>query len=151
MMAGPTAPGRVLRVYQPATDVVGGTWTVPWAVRPRVISRVLTPTSGMVSAAGAAIAAGRAVGAAATIGPVGAGNAATWAAGAGRRPLVPCRVSSPHVPASATASPAQAIAAHQRSRTVMGGTTARAAAGPGDDRRGAGRGRRRRRARARRR
>jgi hypothetical protein len=102
MMAGPTAPGRGPRVYQPAADVVAGSCAVRWAERPSVISRVLTPVSGMVSAAGAATGGGGAVGAAATIGPVGAENAAIWAAGAGRRPGVPCRVSSsPHVPANA--------------------------------------------------
>src|ERR1700722_11061258 len=76
MMAGPTAPGRGLRVYQPATDVVEGTWTVPCAVRPSEISRVRTPISGMVSAAGIVTGGGS----------VGCGDATIGAVAPGRCP-----------------------------------------------------------------
>src|SRR5580693_2463976 len=31
----PTSPGRGLPVYQPATEVTVGTWSVPWAGMPR--------------------------------------------------------------------------------------------------------------------
>src|ERR1700761_5179740 len=81
MMAGPTAPGRGLRVYQPATAVDDGTCTAPCAVSPRVTSRVLTPIRGMVSETGAATGRAGGDGGAATMGAVGVGNAACVAAG----------------------------------------------------------------------
>src|SRR5271157_1274499 len=112
MMAEPTAPGRGLPVYQPATDVEDGTCNAPPVVRPSVISWVFTPISGMVSETGLATGAGWADCGGAAIGPVGAGSAATPAA-TGRRAGVEWRVSNrPAVPATITTKPvAKTIAA----------------------------------------
>ncbi len=86
----------------------------PWA-RPSVIRLVRTPISGMMSETGLATAACRPDSGGATIGPVGAGNAATPFA-TGRRAAVECRVSSrPAVPPTITTRPAaKAIAAGLR-------------------------------------
>ena len=84
MMAEPTEPGRGLPVYQPATVVEDGTCIAPPAARPSVIRLVFTPISGMVSETGLATGAGSADCGGATMGPVGAGSAATPAA-TGRR------------------------------------------------------------------
>ena len=73
MTAEPTWPGRGLPVYQPATDVLAGTWSVPWAVRPSLIRRVWTPMTGM----------DRDTGRATLAGPMGRGGATTAPAGAG--------------------------------------------------------------------
>src|SRR6516162_3440746 len=106
MMAEPTEPGRGLPVYQPATDVEDGTWSAPPASRPRVISWVCTPISGMVSETGLATGAGCADCGGATIELDGAGSAATPAA-TGRKAGVECRVSSWRaVPAVIMARPA---------------------------------------------
>src|SRR5258705_1940011 len=115
MMDEPTAPGRGLPVYQPATVVEDGTCIEPPAARPSVIRLVFTPISGMVSETGLATCAAADWGGA-TIGPVGTGSAATPAA-TGRRAGVGCRVSSrPAVPPTITTKPAaQAIAAGLRS------------------------------------
>src|SRR5580700_10148357 len=119
MMAEPTAPGRGLPVYQPATDVEDGTCNAPPAARPSVISWVFTPISGMVSETGLATGAGCADCGGAAIGPVGAGSAATPAA-TGRRAGVGWRVSSrPAVPATITTRPtAKTIAAGLRARIL---------------------------------
>src|ERR1022692_1474701 len=50
----PTAPGRGLPVYQPATEVLVGTCSVPCAVTPSLISVVWTSMAGMVRATGRA-------------------------------------------------------------------------------------------------
>src|SRR5437899_12647086 len=115
MMDEPTAPGRGLPVYQPATVVEDGTCISPPEARPRVIRLVLTPISGMVSETGLATGAGAADCGGATIGPVGAGSAATPAA-TGRMAGVECRLSSrPAVPPRITARPAaKTIAAGPR-------------------------------------
>src|SRR6266576_4083860 len=115
MMDEPTAPGRGLPVYQPATVVEAGTCIEPPAARPSVIRLVFTPISGMVSETGLEIWAAADCGGA-TIGPVGAGSAATPAA-TGRRAGVECRDSSrPAVPPTITTRPAaKAIAAGLRS------------------------------------
>ena len=120
MMAEPTAPGRGLPVYQPATEVEDGTCIEPSAARPSVISWVFTPISGMVSETGLATGAGCADCGGATIGPVGAGSAATPAA-TGRSVGVECRVSSrPAVPPTITARPAaKTIAAGLRLRITQ--------------------------------
>src|SRR5215471_20433128 len=52
MMAEPTSPGRGLAVYQPATDVLVGTWSVPCGVRPSLISDVRTPMAGITRETG---------------------------------------------------------------------------------------------------
>src|SRR6266702_1482502 len=95
MMDEPTAPGRGLPVYQPATVVEDGTCIEPPGARPRVIRLVFTPISGMVS-------------------EIGLG---TWAAATGGRAGVGCRVSNrPAVPPTITTRPAaKAIAAGLRS------------------------------------
>src|ERR1700691_1200676 len=54
MTAAPTAPGRGLPVYQPATAVLDGTWSAPFAPRPRSTSEVRTPITGMLSQTGRA-------------------------------------------------------------------------------------------------
>ena len=46
MIAEPISPGRGLAVYQPATDVLVGTWRVPCAVRPSLIRRRAHPDGG---------------------------------------------------------------------------------------------------------
>ena len=80
-----------------------------------MIRLVFTPISGMVSETGLATGAGCADCGGATIGPVGAGSAATPAA-TGRMAGVGCRVSSrPAVPPTITTRPAaKAIAAGLR-------------------------------------
>ena len=87
----------------------------PPAARPSVIRLVFTPISGMVSETGLATWAAADCGGA-TIGPVGAGSAATPAA-TGRRAGVEWWVSSrPAVPPTITTRPAaKAIAAGLRS------------------------------------
>ncbi len=117
MMAEPMAPGRGLPVYQPATEVVDGTWSAPPEVRPRLIKLVCTPISGMVSDTGAATGRGPGDCRTATIGPVGAGMIGP--VGAGRAPIpaatgrmagVGCRVSSnPAVPPMITTRPAASV------------------------------------------
>ena len=115
MMDEPTDPGRGLPVNQPATVVEDGTCIAPPAARPSVIRLVFTPISGIVSETGLATGAAADCGGA-TIGPVGAGNAATPAA-TGRMAGVECRVSSrPADPPTITTRPAaKAIAAGLRS------------------------------------
>src|SRR5450755_2496235 len=75
MMAEPMAPGRGLRVYQPATVVVDGTWRPPPGATPSLIRRVRTPIAGMTSDTGRATAAGgiAAVSGGAARRPAGAG------------------------------------------------------------------------------
>src|SRR5690242_20247267 len=110
MMAEPTAPGRGLLLYQPATDVDDGTCITPPAARPRVISRVFTPISGMVSETGLAggVDCGDCGGA--TTGPDGAGSAAPAATGS--LTGAECLVSSkPPVPATITIRPAATVIA----------------------------------------
>ena len=102
-------------MYQPATAVEDGTASAPLPVRPRVISWVLTPISGMVSETGRETGRGSAGCRGATIGPVGAGRAAT--AAAGRTGWAGWRVSSrPAVPPAMTIRPAasESIAAGLR-------------------------------------
>ena len=119
MMAEPTAPGRGLPVYQPAMEYEDGTCISPSAARPRVVSLVCTPISGMVSVTGAATGSGAADCGGATIGPVGAGRAPTPAA-TGRMAGVGCRVSSrPAIPPAITARPAASASAAAGLRTCM--------------------------------
>src|SRR4249920_2816967 len=106
MMAEPTAPGRGLPVYQPATEVEEGTCIEPSAARPSVISRVFTPISGMVSETGLATGAGCADCGGATIGPVGAGSAAIPAATGRKAGVEWCVSSRPADPATITTKPA---------------------------------------------
>src|SRR5690349_6301960 len=54
MIADPMDPGRGLLVYQPATSVLDGTWSSLSLVRPRWMSRVCTPMTGMISVTGRA-------------------------------------------------------------------------------------------------
>ncbi len=79
MTADPIEPGRGLPVYQPATDVVGGTWSAPLLVSPRWTSALVTPMDGMTSETGSATWAAPCAGAA-SIGPVGAGSTTSAAA-----------------------------------------------------------------------
>src|SRR5580698_3333732 len=115
MTAAPTAPGRGLPVYQPATAVLDGTWRVPFARRPRWTSEVRTPITGMLSQTGRAAcwvvdrAAGSAVGAdGAAIGDglAGSGTVCWGDSAAAARPVLPT--------ATATSPPASASAASRR-------------------------------------
>src|ERR1700676_3444283 len=112
MMAEPTAPGRGLPVYQPATDHEDGTCSAPPEARPSVISWVFTPINGMVSETGLATGAACADCGGAAAGRGGAGAAPPRAAPA-RGAGVEWRVSSsPAVPATITTRPtAKTIAA----------------------------------------
>src|SRR6266581_2311146 len=56
----PTAPGRGLPVYQPATAVLAGTCKVRALVSPRWTSLLLTPIAGITRRTGLATRAGRA-------------------------------------------------------------------------------------------
>src|ERR1700722_209529 len=58
MTDAPSSPGRGLPVYQPATAVVAGTWSVPDRVRPSLIRRVWTPVAGMIRSTGGAVTSG---------------------------------------------------------------------------------------------
>src|ERR1700690_4167745 len=98
MTAAPTAPGRGLPVYQPATAVLDGTCSVPFARRPRSTSEVRTPITGILSQTGRAArwvvdtAAGSAVGAdGAGIGDglAGSGTACWGDSAAAARPVLP--------------------------------------------------------------
>src|SRR5260221_1652442 len=54
MIEDPMAPGRGLLVYQHATVVLDGTWSWLFRVRPRWISLVFTPMTGIISVTGRA-------------------------------------------------------------------------------------------------
>src|SRR5262249_25667711 len=54
MIDDPISPGRGLPVYQPASVVLTGTWSVPCGVRPSRSRGVRTPIAGIVRAAGRA-------------------------------------------------------------------------------------------------
>ena len=74
MMDDPISPGRGLAVYQPASVVLTGTWSVPCGVRPSRSSGVRTAMAGIVRATGRATRlADRATGGAAKL-PCGAGE-----------------------------------------------------------------------------
>src|SRR5579859_1662963 len=119
MTADPIAPGRGLPVYQPATVVVPGTWSVPFRCRPRWRSEVFTPMAGMVSDTGAA---GRAVVCSPTGLAVGPEGVTTGVGGAGRGAdvtVVPPATPSPTAPAATASTPAPSIeAASSRPREV---------------------------------
>src|ERR1700735_5788286 len=67
--AAPTAPGRALRVYHPATATVEGTCSAPDEVSPRRTSPLRTPIDGMTMLAGLAT------------GLICGGGAASWRPG----------------------------------------------------------------------
>src|SRR5580698_7994882 len=113
MTAAPTAPGRGLPVYQPATAVLDGTWSVPFARRPRATSEVRTPITGMLSQTGRAACwvddsdAGSAVGAdGAGIGDgrAGSGTACCGESAAAARPVLPTATATSPAPSASTAS-----------------------------------------------
>src|SRR5258705_10431859 len=110
MTAEPTVPGRGLPVYQPATVVLDGTWSVPSELTPRWISLVRIPTDGMLSQVGRAAYWPVASEAGSTVRPVGAGigvgRAGSGAACAGDR----AEVASPAAPTPTAASPAPSAA-----------------------------------------
>src|SRR6202167_5551707 len=74
MTAAPSAPGRGLPVYQPATAVLAGTCSVPLELRPRCTSLVRTPMAGMVSETGSAVRCTVVSQTGVTVRPVGAGT-----------------------------------------------------------------------------
>src|SRR5262249_10760701 len=100
--AGPMAPGRGLRVYQPATGGDDGTCRARVAVPPRSIRLVRTPMAGMISVTGRGIFPSFCDLGRAAIGPIGIGSVpalANWAA-------TGCRFDArPTVPAPATITP----------------------------------------------
>src|SRR5690349_22871578 len=116
MMAEPTMPGRGLPVYQPATAVLDGTWSVPSLLTPRWISLVRTPIDGMLSDTGRAACGAVASEAGGTVRPVGAGIGA-GRAGSGAacaeervdtvRPVAP-------IPTAASPAPSAAAATSRR-------------------------------------
>src|ERR1700729_1403548 len=111
MTADPVAPGRGLPVYQPATVVVPGTWSVPFRLRPRLMIGALTPMAGMVSQTGFGVGWTTDSETGATVGPEGTatgdGRAASRTAGAdGVR-----ATTRPAAPAPAASRPALSIAA----------------------------------------
>src|SRR5205823_4974867 len=110
MTAEPTVPGRGLPVYQPATVVRFGTWSVPSELTPRWISLVLIPSDGMLSQVGRAACWPDASEAGSTVGPVGAGigvgRAGSGAACAGDK----ADTASPAAPTPTVASPAPSAA-----------------------------------------
>src|ERR1700736_1635016 len=111
MTADPIAPGRGLPAYQPATEVLAGTCSVPSGLRPRSTTAARTPMAGTVSQTGSGVrwtvASQRGV----TVRPDGTGTgdgpAANRAAGAGER----LATTSPAVPAATASSPAPSIKA----------------------------------------
>src|ERR1700691_4761390 len=96
MTAAPTAPGRGLPVYQPATAVLAGTCSVPLELRPRGTSLVRTPVAGMVSETGSAVRCTVVSQTGVTVRPVGAG---TGVGLAGRRTSGPVVRVGPTTPA----------------------------------------------------
>src|SRR6516164_7779193 len=128
MIAEPTMPGRGLPVYQPATAVLDGTWSVPSRLTPRWISLVRTPIDGMLSDTGRAACWPVATEAGATVRPVGAGigagRAGSGAACAGERadtvrPVVPTpTATSPAPSTTAAASRRDDRRSHGRCRDV---------------------------------
>src|SRR6202161_2894879 len=99
----PISPGRGLPVYQPATEGDVGTWRVPWAVRPSLVSLVRTPMAGMVRNTGGGAAAGGEECGAGTADPDGTGTdtRAGWSVAAGW----PVSMTSPAAPSASTSSP----------------------------------------------
>src|SRR6516165_4293865 len=93
--AGPMAPGRGLRTYQPATAVDDGTCRAPVAVTPRSITLDRTPMEGMISVTGCGTFPSSCDLGRAAIGPIGTGSEpalANWTATGCRfnaRPTVP--------------------------------------------------------------
>src|ERR1700759_2916211 len=110
MTAEPTVPGRGLPVYQPATVVLFGTWSVPLELTPRWISLVRIPSDGMLSQVGRAACWPVLTEAGSTLCSVGAGIGAgrggSGAACTGDRAEVP----SPVAPTPTVASPAPSAA-----------------------------------------
>src|SRR6266571_8081248 len=110
MTAEPTVPGRGLPVYQPATAVLDGTWSVPSELTPRWISLVRIPSDGMLSQVGRAARGPVASEAGSTVRSVGAGIGAgregSGAACAGDR----AEVASPAAPTPTASSPAPSAA-----------------------------------------
>src|SRR5260370_42639227 len=79
MTDDPIAPGRGLPVYQPASDVVGGTCSMPPCVTPRSTSLVRTPMAGMIRLTGRGTSPAGEVGpGSALTGPAGTATAGTW-------------------------------------------------------------------------
>src|SRR5580658_4058487 len=116
MTAAPTAPGRGLPVYQPATAVLDGTWSVPFARRPRSTSEVRTPIDGMLSQTGRATCWTVDSDAGSTVRPDGAlgggigdglagSCTACWGeSAAAARPVLPTATATSPAPSASTAS-----------------------------------------------
>src|SRR5580700_9875651 len=106
--AAPTAPGRALPVYHPATVTVEGTCSAPDEVRPRRTSPLRTPIDGMTMLAG--LATGLICGGgAASWRPGGTGTKVGLLTGAAGRPVW-LASASPVTPAAATTRPQTAAA-----------------------------------------
>src|SRR6266481_2648892 len=116
----PISPGRGLPVYQPATEVDVGTWRVPLAVRPSLITLECTPIAGMVRDTGPGTAAAAEGSGAGAADPDGAGTD-TWA-GRPAAPGWPVSMTSPAAPSASTSSPqARTATANGRRRRRPGG------------------------------
>ena len=113
MTAAPTVPGRGLPVYQPATAVLDGTWSVPFPRRPRSTSEVRTPIAGMLSQTGRAACWAVASDAGSTVRPDGAGigdglagrcAAYSGESAAAAKPVVPTATATSPAPSATAAS-----------------------------------------------
>src|SRR5579863_5811083 len=105
MTAAPTAPGGGLPLYQPATAVLAGTWSVPLELRPRSASLVRTPMAGMVSNTGGAVRGTVVSQTGSTLPPDGAGTGAGLAGKCTAGPAVTLATATPAVPAPTASSP----------------------------------------------
>src|ERR1700683_4655431 len=113
MTAEPTEPGRGLPVYQPATAVLDGTWSVPFERRPRSTSEVRTPITGMLSQTGRATCWTADSDAGSAVRPDGAGiddglagsRTACWGESASAaRPVLPAATATSPAPSASAAS-----------------------------------------------
>src|SRR5579863_8270421 len=111
MTAAPAAPGRGLPLYQRATAVLAGTWSVPLELRPRSTSLVRTPMAGMVSNTGGAVRGTVVSQTGNTVRPDGAGSGAGLAGKRTAGPAVTLATATPAVPAPTANSPRPSIEA----------------------------------------
>jgi len=114
----PISPGRGLWVYQPATDVLFGTWSVPCRVMPSWISLVCTAMAGMRSVTGGGTVSVRGLGSGAGE-PSGTRPCGAALAGPGARPVRPASISSPATVTATTRAPPSSTAAASGRRATL--------------------------------